>query len=90
MSADGIYVEIVIAGSIEDVWTRTQDPSLHQQWDLRFTSIEYLPRPDTAAPQRFLYATRVGFGLGIEGAGQWMVLATISRVGVQPRHLERA
>jgi len=68
--ADGIYVEIVIAGSIDDVWTRTQDPALHEQWDLRFTSIEYLPRPDPAAPQRFLYATRLGFGLGIEGQGE--------------------
>ena len=71
MSArDGIYVEITIAGTMADVWTRTQDPSLHEQWDLRFTAIEYLPRPDPAAPQRFLYATRVGFGLGIEGEGQ--------------------
>ena len=71
MSAgDGIYVEIAIAGAIDDVWTRTQEPSLHEQWDLRFTAIEYLPRPDPAAPQRFLYATRVGFGLGIEGEGQ--------------------
>lgn len=69
-SGDGIYVEIVIAGSIDDVWTRTQTPSLHEQWDLRFTAIEYLPRPDPAGPQRFLYATRVGFGLGIEGEGQ--------------------
>ena len=71
MSArDGIYVEIAIAGGIDDIWMRTQDPSLHERWDLRFTAIEYLPRPDPAAPQRFLYATRVGFGLGIEGEGQ--------------------
>jgi DoxX-like family len=69
-AGDGIYVEIVIAGSIDDVWTRTQDPTLHGRWDLRFTSIEYLPRPDLSAPQRFLYATRIGLGLGIEGEGE--------------------
>jgi hypothetical protein len=33
-------VEIAIAGSIDDVWTRTQEPALHEQWDLRFTAIE--------------------------------------------------
>jgi uncharacterized membrane protein YphA (DoxX/SURF4 family) len=69
-AGDGIYVEIVIAGSIDDVWTRTQAPALHEQWDLRFTSIEYLPRPDLSTPQRFLYATRIGFGLGIKGEGE--------------------
>jgi uncharacterized membrane protein YphA (DoxX/SURF4 family) len=67
---DGIYVEIAIAGSIDDVWTRTQEPALHERWDLRFTAIEYLPRPDPGVPQRFLYATRVGFGLAIAGEGQ--------------------
>jgi uncharacterized membrane protein YphA (DoxX/SURF4 family) len=66
----GIYVEIPIRGSIEEVWRRTQDPALHERWDLRFTAIEYLPRPDPQAPQRFLYATRIGFGLGIEGEGE--------------------
>ncbi len=69
-AGDGIYVEIVMAGAIDDLWTRTQDPALHEQWDLRFTSIEYLPRPNPAAPQRFLYATRIGFGLGITGEGE--------------------
>ena len=29
-----------------------------------------MPRPDPAQPQRFLYATRIGFGLGIRGAGE--------------------
>jgi hypothetical protein len=66
----GIYVEIPIRGSIDEVWHRTQDPALHERWDLRFTSIEYLPRPDPQSPQRFLYATRIGFGLGIAGEGE--------------------
>jgi hypothetical protein len=43
---------------------------LHQRWDLRFTEIQYLPRPDEAQPQRFLYATRIGFGLKIGGEGE--------------------
>jgi len=66
----GIYVEIVIAGTVDEVWEKTQDPALHQRWDLRFTHIRYLPRPDPAEPQRFRYATRIGFGLGIEGEGE--------------------
>jgi hypothetical protein len=68
--ADGIYVEILIAAPIDEVWLRTQDPSLHERWDLRFTSIEYLPRPDPSQPQRFLYATRIGGGLCIAGEGE--------------------
>ena len=40
---------------------------MHQRWDLRFTDIEYLPRPDKSQPQRFLYETRIGFGLRIAG-----------------------
>jgi len=43
---------------------------LHQQWDLRFSDIQYLPRPDPGQPQRFLYATRIGMGLNIRGEGQ--------------------
>jgi len=66
----GIYVEIHIRGDLDELWQKTQRPELHQQWDLRFTDIAYLPRPDPAQPQRFLYATRIGFGLGIRGAGE--------------------
>src|SRR5260370_9745085 len=67
--AMGIYIEIHIRGDIDELWQKTQRPDLHQQWDLRFTDIAYLPRPDTTQPQRFLYATRIGFGLRIRGAG---------------------
>jgi hypothetical protein len=65
-----IYVEILIQGDIEDVWSKTQDPGLHQQWDLRFTEIEYLPRPENIIAQRFLYKTRIAFGLEISGEGE--------------------
>jgi DoxX-like family len=65
-----IYVEIKIRVSIDDLWTKTQSPTLHEQWDLRFTEIKYLPRNDNSEPQRFLYSTRIGFGLYIRGEGE--------------------
>lgn len=43
---------------------------MHQQWDLRFSEITYLPRPLEAEPQQFLYATRIGFGLRVAGRGE--------------------
>jgi hypothetical protein len=66
----GIYVEIFIREKLERIWQLTQDPELHEQWDLRFSQIRYLPRPSLAEPQRFLYETRIGFGLGIQGTGE--------------------
>lgn len=68
--AAGIYVEILIQGELEHIWRLTQDPALHQRWDLRFSQIEYLPRSNPAEPQRFLYKTRIGFGLSIAGTGE--------------------
>lgn len=65
-----IFVERIIRAPLESVWRHTQEPALHQRWDLRFTDIQYLPRPDPAKPQQFLYATRLGFGLHIEGRGE--------------------
>lgn len=65
-----IYVQIDIHGPIERVWELTQTPHLHQQWDLRFTEITYLSCPEPGKPQRFLYATRIGFGLAIRGEGE--------------------
>jgi hypothetical protein len=66
----GIYVEILIRGDIEDVWRHTQRPELHEPWDLRFTKIQYLPRPSETEPQRFNYTTRIGFGRQISGQGE--------------------
>ncbi|MCC5876064.1 MAG: DoxX-like family protein [Candidatus Sumerlaeia bacterium] len=65
-----IYVETLIEGSMDDLWERTQNPDLHNQWDLRFTDILYLPRESPNAPQRFLYKTRIGFGISITGRGE--------------------
>ena len=66
----GIYVEILIRAGVDEVWRHTQAPDLHQLWDLRFSRIEYLPRISEADPQRFLYSTRIGFGLRISGEGE--------------------
>lgn len=65
-----IYVETRIAADLERLWGATQDPVQHRQWDLRFTEIEYLPKSAPDAPQQFLYATRIGFGVRIEGRGE--------------------
>jgi hypothetical protein len=65
-----IYVEVLIKGSLDELWEKTQQPQLHKRWDLRFTDIEYLPRESADVPQAFLYATRIGFGMRIEGRGE--------------------
>lgn len=65
-----IYVEILINAEMQKVWEYTQTPSLHSKWDLRFTSIEYLPRSAPSEPQQFLYTTKMGFGLNICGKGR--------------------
>src|SRR2546423_705319 len=55
---------------MDSLWNATQSPDVHERWDLRFTEIRYLPRSTDMEPQRFLYATRVGFGVGITGEGE--------------------
>lgn len=64
-----IYVETLVHSNLEDLWQRTQDPALHEQWDLRFSEINYLPR-DSDEPQRSRYMTRLGFGLSVRGEGE--------------------
>lgn len=66
----GIYVETLISGEVSEVWRYTQVPELHQLWDLRFTAIRYLPKLSKDEPQRFLYSTRIGFGLNIDGQSE--------------------
>jgi hypothetical protein len=38
--------------------------------DLRFSRIDYLPKRDQSEPQRFRYATRIGFGFEVSGEGE--------------------
>ncbi len=61
---------IEIRSTLEEVWEKSQIPDQHVRWDIRFTDIEYLPKRDVNAPQQFLYATRIGFGLAIKGRGE--------------------
>jgi hypothetical protein len=65
-----IYVEILIRAPMDALWRHTQTPDLHERWDLRFSAIDYLPRHDEAEPQRFRYATRIGFGFEVAGEGE--------------------
>jgi hypothetical protein len=64
-----LYVETVIRADLDELWRRTQDPHLHQRWDLRFGRIDYLPKAEPAAPQRFRYSVRVLPGLTVDGTG---------------------
>ncbi|MFI6055251.1 hypothetical protein ACIBCO_34830 [Streptomyces violascens] len=63
-----LYVETVIDADMDVLWERTQDPVRHQAWDLRFTSIRYLPRVGGES-QRFRYATRLLPLLWVAGTG---------------------
>jgi len=65
-----IFVERVIHAEKDRIWALTQTPDLHARWDLRFSSIRYLPRQRTTDPQSFEYETRLGFGLAIRGTGE--------------------
>ncbi|WP_194543441.1 DoxX-like family protein [Paenibacillus sp. JZ16] len=68
MKRNPIYVELDIQSDMDKLWTLTQKPELHQQWDLRFSEIHYVPEADSDI-QRFLYKTRIGFGLEVTGSG---------------------
>ena len=65
-----IYVEILVRAPIDALWAHTQTPALHEQWDLRFSRIEYLPIAHDTDPQRFRYTTRLGCGLAVSGQGE--------------------
>ncbi|WP_028925156.1 hypothetical protein [Pseudonocardia acaciae] len=61
-----IYVEALIRCDLDELWRRTQEPDVHQRWDLRFTRIERLAGAD---PGRFRYAVRPLPGLAVHGVG---------------------
>ena len=69
MKPKPIYVEISINSDMDKLWDATQKPELHEQWDLRFSSITYLPKEEKE-PQLFEYKTNIGFGLNIAGWGK--------------------
>ncbi|MBO0992101.1 DoxX-like family protein [Bacillus sp. SD088] len=69
MKAKPIYVEVPIKTEIERLWAASQDPQKHEQWDLRFSSITYMPKKADEA-QLFTYETKIGFGIKIAGWGK--------------------
>lgn len=79
--SDPLFISIQISTDLDTVWHRTQHPDIHERWDLRFSTIEHLPKPDSQSPQRFRYATRIGFGFTVEGWGE----SVASRVGEYER-----
>src|SRR5699024_11559904 len=58
MSKKEIYVEIEIDGAIGDIWEKSQNPALHEQWDIRFSSITYLPKKKNDV-QKFTYTRKI-------------------------------
>ncbi|KGP91807.1 hypothetical protein N780_15645 [Pontibacillus chungwhensis BH030062] len=70
MKKNSIYVEIPIHAEMEDLWEASQNPGLHEQWDLRFSSISYQPKEREDDPQEFTYRTNIGLGLSVEGWGR--------------------
>ncbi|MDQ0269746.1 DoxX-like family protein [Cytobacillus purgationiresistens] len=68
MTPKPIYVETEIHTSIEKLWEATQTPSLHEQRDIRFSSITYLPKKE-GEEQHFSYKRSLGPLIEIEGWG---------------------
>ncbi|MCU5582134.1 DoxX-like family protein [Bacillus toyonensis] len=64
-----IYVATEMKTTIEKLWEYTQEPDLHTEWDARFTEISNLEKKE-GEPQKFLYKTKIGFGLEIGGEGK--------------------
>lgn len=76
MNRRSLYIETKINCDFDTLWTYTQDPFLHQQWDLRFSEIKYLPKDNPAQPQKFLYVTKIGFGIRVNGIGESVATKT--------------
>ncbi|QWU44617.1 DoxX-like family protein [Bacillus sp. NP247] len=64
-----IYVATKMNTTMEKLWAYTQEPDIHTEWDARFTEISYLEKRE-GEPQKFLYKTKIGFGLEIAGEGE--------------------
>lgn len=71
-----LYIETKIICDLDTLWTHTQDPAIHQLWDLRFTEIKYLPKDNPTDPQKFLYSTKIGFGIKVNGIGESVATKT--------------
>lgn len=70
MKRNQLYIETKINCDFEQLWNHTQNPKLHQQWDLRFSEISYLKKEKETDPQLFKYSTKIGFGFEVNGVGE--------------------
>lgn len=64
-----IYVEIEMKSDIDTIWSFTQQPELHEQWDLRFSSITYNEKLHKDDAQTFTYTTNLMPGIRVSGWG---------------------
>jgi hypothetical protein len=71
-----LYIETKIKCNLDTLWLYTQDPAIHEKWDLRFSEIKYLPKDSTAESQKFLYSTQIGLGIKVNGIGESMATRT--------------
>jgi len=71
-----LYIETKIKCGIDEIWALTQNPDLHQQWDLRFSEIKYIPKDSPEESQKFLYSTKIGFGIIVNGIGESVATKT--------------
>lgn len=69
MKPKPIYVEIDINRALDDVWTYTQEPTKHVEWDIRFSSIHYEEILDDDV-QTFTYKRNISPLLEIIGWGK--------------------
>jgi hypothetical protein len=67
-----IVVEAWIPSPVELVWERSQDADMHASWDLRFTTIGYLPEKDARGYHLMDYRTRIALGMEIVGVGRYL------------------
>lgn len=70
MKKQPLYIETKIECGLDTLWEYTQNPAIHEKWDLRFSSISYLPKENPDDTQKFIYATKIGLGLIVNGIGE--------------------
>ena len=70
MGKNSIYVEIHIDSTVDEAWQYTQQPDMHEQWDLRFSNITYNKKLHEDDPQTFTYCTKVMPGIVVSGWGE--------------------
>lgn len=65
-----LTADIFISSNPGRVWEYSQDTQRHKRWDIRFTEINRVENLSAQMSHSFKYASRIGFGLAIEGWGK--------------------